>query len=286
MISLITTFDPQRLPLLPWFVRHYRACGVTAFYINLHFDSGYGADQQAHFVERANAILGALDLRLHSAFSCPYDSRANRQRHDQIQSEIAARSPWIVWADSDELHELPDDLSSLTAHMSRNSIDFAAGCLVDRMARRGFPALREDISPWREFPLGTDITRSVLQGCANKILLTRADARLSEGNHVIRAAAVPKRLSGIYPVHHFKWDASVVTRLGRRLEDDWKQRCPWWPESSRAIEWIEAGGKLAGMDLFDFEDDLHPGDGGPFGGSLRYTRNQVRANARAAGSSE
>ena len=283
MISLITTFDPQRLPLLPWFVGHYRACGVEAFYINLHFDSGYGADERAHFEQRANVILGALDLRLHSTFSCPYDSRDNRRRQDEIQSEIAASSPWIVWADSDEFHEFPDDLAALAAHMDRHSIDYIAGRFVDRMARDGFPAMREQLSPWRQFPLGTDVTQSVLGAWVNKIVFTRAQASLGPGNHTIRSAVAPRRLSGVYPVHHFKWDATVVARLGRRLEEDWRQRCPWWPESRRALEWIESGGKLAGLACYDFEDDLHPGEGGPLSGNMRYTRNQVRASARAAG---
>jgi hypothetical protein len=281
VISLITTCDPQRLYLLPWFVKHYRACGVDRFYINLHFDSIYGPEVQADLATRAEAILRDLDLRLYSTYASPYDSAVTRARHDSIQQEIASISPWIVWADIDEFHEFSDSLSSLTAFMRARSLGCIAGFLVDRMARNGLPAFRNEVSPWRQFPLGTDITGTILGGCVDKIMLAGSGVSLVVGNHRIAVPGSAGKLPGTYPVHHFKWDASVVPRLQRRLEDDWKQRCPWWTESENALKWLLAGrgDGFEGLDVFDFEDDRRSDDGGPASGSIRYLSNRLRASA-------
>jgi hypothetical protein len=44
--------------------------------------------------------------------------------------------------------------------------------------------------------------------------------------------------SELVEVHHFKWDASVVDRLKRRLRPDFQAQCPWWTESKTILDFI------------------------------------------------
>jgi hypothetical protein len=275
MISIITTCDPARFHLLRSFVAHYRAYGVEAFYINLHFDTVYPVEVRASYLAGANNILADIGLSIHSVYACPFDAMAIRRHHDLIQARIATSSPWIVSADLDEFHEFPDGLHSLVSFLESHSLDFTRGCFVDRMARNGFPEVQEGLSLWKQFPLGTDMTQAVLGGWIDKITLARSRISLLPGNHRMRRGTFAKPMAGFHPIHHFKWDASVLPRLRRRLEKDWKERCTWWDESERALQWIEggAGGAFTGLKVFDFCDDHFHGEGGPLSDNANYQRN-------------
>jgi hypothetical protein len=277
MIALITTCDPQRFNLLRPFVAHYRAYGVRSFFINLHFDVSYPPDQHAAHSERANALLGDLGLSLHSVYSGPFDAMAIRRHHDSIQKNIASRFRWLISADLDEFHEFPDQLDKFAPFLESKNLDGVRGRFVDRMARAGFPELQPDVSIWRQFPLGTDMTRAVLRGWIDKVMLHRPEVRLVPGHHDAYGGANIRFWAETCAVHHFKWDATVVPRLRRRLEEDWRRRCPWWTQSERALSWLgrsEETNAFPGLRVFDFHDDImHEGEG-PLGQNPRYLSSQ------------
>lgn len=280
MISLITTCDPQRFYLLRPFVEHYRAYGVDAFYINLNFDVKYPVDQHAAYLEQANSILGKLGLSIYSVYVCPFDAMAVRRHHDAIQARIAPHSPWIVSADLDEFHEFPDELHALAAFMESHRMDHVRGRFVDRMARSGFPEFSEGMSIWKQFPLGTDITREILHAYVDKVMLSHSDVALLPGHHFIQSGPTMMPFDGIHPVHHFKWDATVVPRFKRRLEADWKKRCPWWIQSEKGLDWMARMGVadvFTGLRVFDFEDDMQTDDGGPHSSNEKYLWRRSRS---------
>lgn len=277
MISLITTCDPERFYLLRPFVEHYRAYGVERFYINLHFEVTYPAEHHARYLAQANDILAPMQLAIHSVYSCPFDAMAIRRHHDGIQVSIGPRSPWIVAADLDEFHEFPDQLPALVRHMDKHGIDHVRGRFVDRMARNGLPEYQASQTLWQQFPLGTDMTRTILRGWSDKVMLYRSNLPLLPGHHAVRSGVPANSMPGTFAVHHFKWDSSVIPRLRRRLEDDWKRRCFWWVESEMGLAWIEGRAAMEtfpGLRVFDFGDDRRADGGGPHSGNEIYLRHR------------
>jgi lipopolysaccharide biosynthesis glycosyltransferase len=279
-IGLTVTCDPLRFHLLPQFVEHYRAYGVDDFYINLHFDVSYNGDEKEQHLQRADAILSAYDLQIHSTYSCMFTAMAIREHHDAIIAKIGARTPWIVAADMDEFHEFPDALPALATFMTSHGIGYVRGRFVDRLARQGFPDFRQDISIWKQYPLGTDMTRSIVGGWVDKVMFARAGISLRPGHHATTPQETARALGDVFAVHHFKWDSSVIERLKRRLLDDWKKTCPWWTQSDKALSWIEGAGSegLSGLSIFDFEDDTIASAGGPHSNNPRYRAHRSPRN--------
>lgn len=277
VVGLIATCDPQRLDLLAPFVAHYRRYGVDEFFISLHLDVKYPAERHDELSAQAAAALAECGVALHATYACAFDAMAIRRHHDGIQQGVGSKFDWLVSADIDEFHEFPDALGAFTRDLQRHDAQCVTGHFIDRMARQGFPAVRGDQSLWSQFPLGTDITRTVLHGWSTKVMLHRPSVKLLPGHHYPEGSVDAWAQS--YAVHHFKWDATVVPRLRRRLEQDWRDRCPWWTESARALEWLDAGataGPFAGLRVVDFEDDRQADGGGPLGANPRYFSGDFR----------
>jgi hypothetical protein len=114
----------------------------------------------------------------------------------------------------------------------------------------------------------------VLGARTDKVVMARRETRLGVGNHQLRGRTPPDPTEPVIPVHHFKWDATVVERLRRRLDPDWKARCRWWTVSATALDRIAYGDgavPLDGLEIIDFGDD-RPGRGaGPLSGNPAYT---------------
>jgi hypothetical protein len=271
--TLITTCDPQHFHLLRPFVNHYRSYGVQRFIINLHFDIHYAPNTFDSYRSLAEKELSEIGLTLHSVYACPFDAMAIRRHHDRLQSTI--NSKWFISADIDEFHEYPDSVANVINFMESNGQDYMCGGLVDRLARTGFPPFEAGSSLWKQFPLGTDLTRSILRGWVDKVMLSRAGLRLMPGHHRLHPGQTALAFPGAQPVHHFKWDISVVERLRRRLEEDWKQRCRWWTESERVLEWMHdrSSQLFAGLRVYDFMDDTSS-ESGPLSRNPRYLRNR------------
>lgn len=279
-IALISSFGPDHLHLVSPFIEHYRLFGVNAFFLNVHFDSRFPQESHAGFIEKAAAILARHGVSVHSSYAVPFDAMAIRRHHEAIQCEIASQFRWIVWADIDEFHEFPCLLPDLVERLETNECSYVKGRFIDRMARRGLPDFSLDQSPWQQFPIGTNITRAVLGGVCDKVMLGRSDISVIPGHHDISPDVVAKAYPGVYAVHHFKWDQSVVARLKLRLEKDWRDRCTWWVQSARALEWLSRGcaADLEGIQRYDFQDDHFENGGGPFSGNVRYRSSVVVAS--------
>jgi len=281
-IALITSCGPAHFHLLPPFVEHYRRCGVGRFFINIHFDTPYPASSHEAHCAVARDILAACGESIYSIYACPFDAMSVRKHHEAIQTQMAHEFDWMVWADIDEFHEFRQPLMDLTKQMDSGGFDYVTGRFVDRMARQGFPVVSQEKSIWQQFPLGTDITRAVLKGLNEKVMLSRSRVCVIPGHHSVREGQSARVMPGILAVHHFKWDAGVTERLERRLQDDWRQRCTWWTQSERALNWMHIAPeeRFPGLKVFDFEDDLMLDGGGPFSSNPLYMNNGGKAFAR------
>ncbi len=274
MIRLIATCEPARLPMLPQFVHNYARQGVDDFILSLQLEPSvdHGATSRAR--AQADDIARKLDIRPLLDLRVPFDAMALRTHHDVLQSSECSMQDWIVWADVDEFHWFGAHLREICADCDSQGHDAVRGQFVDRVARAGeLPPFDPERSIWSQFPIGCDVTSSIVEGMSKKVVLARARVRMRHANHDPlrhqRVSWSPIRA----PIFHFKWDASVLPRLQARLEPDWKERCAWWTQSAAAISAIDASNgriPIERLRCFDFHDDDYPTEYFPYETNRRY----------------
>lgn len=246
MLHLIATAEHTRVAWLPQFVEHYRELGVERFHLSLHVEPGTARDAAARAVRSAEEILGGMGIALFAVVICPFDSDAFRAWHDEAQAQRTAPGDWIVWADSDEFQIYPAPLPEMIRRAEREGYDFFRGIMIDRVAADGALVDFDASRPvWEQYPRRCRLTRDVALACDIKTPCARAEIVMLGGNHGPEDETGWTECPDWAEIHHFKWDSTVVRRLRRRLEPDWKERCFWWTESARLLDHIERhGGRI------------------------------------------
>jgi hypothetical protein len=252
MIRLICTLEPVRISFLPQFLDHYSRLGVERFHLSLQVEPGADAGWVDHSVSEANAALAQYGTGLAAVLQKPFSSFVLREHHDRLQSTHASAGDWIVWSDIDEFQVYPGEFKSLIRLAESLEIDYFRGHFVDRLAADGkLRAFDPHQSIWAQYPRQFKLDPSLSPGMTQKVACARSGVQVSRGNHF---ALNEERLcyyAEPVEVHHFKWDASVVSRLKRRLQPDFQMHCPWWVESKAVLEFIEEhdGSLLPVLDL-------------------------------------
>jgi hypothetical protein len=254
MLHLICTVEHGRIDWLPQFVEHYRGLSVERFHLTLHFEPDVPREVMALRTRLAEETLSALGIGLHAVLIWPYDSDTLRDHHDQVQSQIAAAGDWIVWADLDEFQVYPEPLTELIAQAERDGYDYFRAVMIDRVAEDGsLPAFDPDQPIWEQYPRRCHLTRDVAGAWDIKATCARGEVIMKGGNHDPVDGWPAEAWPALFEVHHFKWDASVVPRLQRRLQPDWKERCYWWTESAALLDHIERNGGRVDPALLEAE---------------------------------
>ncbi|MGA2435497.1 MAG: hypothetical protein ABSG25_09450 [Bryobacteraceae bacterium] len=236
----MSTVEEARINWLPQFINHYRNLGVEAFHVSIHFEADIPKHQIVETTARSEKLLDGCGVALSAVLVCPYDAMTTRAHHDHLQAQVPSRDDWIVWADIDEFQLWPGEIKSLLLHASRERLDYFRGEVIDRVSEDGtLTEFDPSESLWSQFPRKCHLTRDVASAPTRKVACSRAPIKITPGNHYAVDESVLNCSEQIIEVHHFKWDASVVTRLRRRLQPEWRDRCPWWTESKRLLDHIE-----------------------------------------------
>lgn len=257
MLHLVCTYSIFQQNRLPQFVAHYRQLGVERFWLTPHVDSGAAGSPAAL------EALDALDATAHEAGVQPlplasyeFDPRVARRHHDALQKEIPSRD-WIVWADLDEFQTYPEPLADVIARAERNGEGAVGGEFVDRIDREGrLPELDTAVPLGEQFPVGCNLTATALRGFTHKVVLARSSIRVTSGNHEVLENPETFRWSeSLSAVHHFKWDATVLSRSEHRLEAFRRQEIPCWTETQSFFEYMSTRQSLnlEALKTFDFE---------------------------------
>jgi hypothetical protein len=246
MIHLISTIEEARIDWLPQFVDHYTRLGVDEFHLSVHFEPDTPRERIAHSTARAEKLLKPFDKTLTAVLVCPYDAHATRSHHDELQSQIACQDDWILWADIDEFQVWPDEMRFLLKCAARRRVDYFRGEIIDRVSEDGsLTIFNPHTSIWSQYPRKCHITRDVANAPTQKVACSKVMIKITPGNHYAIDHLLLKCDVSLIEVHHFKWDASVVNRLKRRVLPDWRQRCHWWTESQALLEHIDTcGGRI------------------------------------------
>lgn len=245
MVYLVSTFEPLRIPFLAQFVEHYLVLGVHRFLLSLQLEPDVNQKLADEAKRQASQTLQPYGLTLAGTLVQPFNSLNLRLHHDRLQAENCTKDDWTVWADLDEYQVYPGDFRSLLDFADSLNLDYFHGYLVDRVAADGALRAFDPAKPiWTQYPRrftppGVEPSQKVY-----KVACARSYVPISRGNHFPTGERQFRYYSEPVEVHHFKWDDTVVPRLTRRLQDDFRQSCEWWTESRDLLDYIEKHGRI------------------------------------------
>lgn len=239
MIHLICTLEPVRIAFLRQFVDHYARLGTERFHLSLQVEPEVDPGWVDQAAAQANAILAENGTKLTAVLQKPFNSAALREHHDQLQDLHTRPGDWIIWSDIDEFQVYPGDFKSLIQLADSLEIDYFRGHWVDRVAEDGKLRVFDPEQPiWSQFPRQFNLSRTHPVGMSQKVTCARQSVRVGRGNHYPVNDGSLCYYAEPVEVHHFKWDATVIDRLKRRLQPDFQAKCPWWVESKAILDFI------------------------------------------------
>jgi hypothetical protein len=277
-IHLVVTVADFQIHRIPAFIAHYEAMGVTQFWLTIHCEKTPDQITDLQLCAAAEPFLRGKPVEL-AVLRGSHDAMLVRSHHDALTERVIGPGIWIVWADIDEFQVYPRDLHAVLARADQTGATYISGELIDRVASNGeLPPLHPDTDLWTQFPVGCSLTSTIMGGYTHKVTASKSHLGICHGNHE-PLTLVPSNhwASDLVAIHHFKWDATVVPRLERRLLPDWKDRCPWWVETERALNFLNGRSMvdLSILDTFTFANGRHlPSDTAAW----QFVRKQRMAN--------
>jgi len=215
VFAVVTMYENP--DLLVHFLDHYARLGVYRILVSVRT------------AEQGDLYDSAVSQATHFQARVYWESAQQFADSDKAEVEQAilekngvGPDDYVMHLDMDEFHEYPASLAEIVRIMNRRDAWALRGWMVDRVAEDGALApIRPSPSIGEQFPIGCDLTGSLLKGWTQKIVLCRGRVRLQGGvNHDTCNALyddVPIGDGDQYLVHHFKWMQGVDERLRTRL---------------------------------------------------------------------
>ncbi|KAF0675882.1 hypothetical protein [Profundibacterium mesophilum] len=229
------------LPLLPHFLRHYRALGIAPdrFVILLN-----AADAEHPGLARARAVIRDEGItRAAIDWIAPYTSGSMWARRGAAQAEFCAPDAWVLNADVDEFHRWPEPLADCLARADALGVDCIQGVMIDRLAPGGVLA---PVAPapgiGTQFPIRAEVAQAIggesqVHGRGGTVKIMAAHGRLLPrrgGHRPLDESGVRylyRNPLGEFPqiddpqfrfrvpttVEHVHWTAELAARLELRL---------------------------------------------------------------------
>lgn len=233
--------------LLDHFYEHYKVMGITEFHIGI-----LEGAEWLHQVERWAFKKG---IRTHR-FKMEDRMQGARDSVDQNDTRKAVIDPgeWYAVADLDEFVVFASGKSfpEMVDAAQICGCNVVTGGMYDRITADG--ELPEELweNIWDQFPVCLELTKHLVGGNSSKMVLARGDVVITHGHH-----ADPSVQSlHVAQVHHFKWRASVVTMLERRMEE-YKAAGRCWQDSFNVLEHLNKNGGYLNVEELIRKDVAH-----------------------------
>ncbi|MBV8656721.1 MAG: glycosyltransferase family 2 protein [Burkholderiales bacterium] len=251
MIYLICTLEPTRIQWLPQLVQHYRTLGVDRFLFSLQQEPTVNRLMRERAFERFAEQLRVLECEHAFSLNATFDVWALREQHARLHAQFVSAEDWVVWCDSDEFQVYPCGLKSLTTECESKGIELLRGVFIDRIAADySLPQFDPAMSVWAQFPLCCNVSALLAKAETRKVVLCRGHIQLDVGHHRPFSGGSYTSARGWVQIHHFKWHAGVIQTLRFRIQPAWRDKCNWWMESKRLLDYFEAnGGRFSLADL-------------------------------------
>jgi hypothetical protein len=228
-LKLICTIT-NNADLVPAFLEHYTAQGVTHFYF-FRYASADIIVVPEKFKEQVTIVNSCCVEGV-----VEYDY--NVLNPPRLLQKIFVRADeWHITADLDEFSVMPDGqrLVDVIEECERKGLNYISGYFVDRFAVENKLPDKLEGNIWKQFPKSGDFTQSVVKGCTEKCVATKGNIYLNAGHH--NADKTHAHLVKPYPikakVNHFKWWGNILVRLHKRYYErktlipnyEWAEEC-------------------------------------------------------------
>jgi len=240
---LITTIGDD-LSLTITFIKYYsKMCKTIIFLINSE-DYNNTINHLRKFESFFNSTK-FIFIKFSGEFS---ETRKVSLEHKAIRDHI--KDDYILYADSDEFIYFPGGLENRIKLMHQFGENFIEGRMIDRLSFSGNLKVYNYLIPLEEqFPIGSDITKSICGAWNKKIVLAHSDIKLGGGHHVIfnkngveyNGTKVQPYIDELPPwsygveLHHFKWNSNLLNKLIKQLQYKSKSLNSWKNELNRFI---------------------------------------------------
>jgi hypothetical protein len=214
-------------------LRHYLALGVTSFHLIVH--GPRSENEQLYRVRDAYPIV--VEDEYQGEFLAT-------EKLKRVTDLLAAMTEdWVVWVDSDEFLEVPEEtLLATVDRLESLHSDVLVAPMVQRLTPTGSlstPTIIED--PFDTFPLcSIDLyERMGVEASLQKhpLLYYTSSTVLSDGgNHGLPYGSRGRPAPFLGVTHHFKWRRGVRDRLIARAESNH----PWRHESATFAAYLRS----------------------------------------------
>ncbi len=247
MRAYLTVLDGDAA-LVPYFVQHYQRLGATSFPVLVYSDAADELDRIAEMVRSAGGVPRPLTCFPSATFSAVGRERQIRKVHPAGE--------WAFFADLDEFVQTS---AEEVATIIQSGAPYLFGRWLDRIAPGGKLADPQPGRPLEEtYPFGTYTRRQLKAG--DRAYVLSPTAPLSHHPDSCRWGRKLMKQAATAPVHHFKWQTNVISRLRKRLERieaAGKGQSPWHRRVSRTLDYIEQFDGVNPTKLFHVGDQLH-----------------------------
>ncbi len=207
--------------MLEHFIEHYQSQEIDDFLIILHKAN----DQYQDAVN----ILAGYGIKP-VMYVSDYSAMLKAKRVMEIKNQHISQHDWVVYADVDELQVYPSRLKDILKQCDSHGYTALTGVFIDRIAENGeLIDIETAPSIWEQFPYSAPVTQEITGGWHRKVCVAKGGVSLCySGSHHrnygcdnVRAYKAtyldPTNWPGEVEIHHFKWDASLRTRLENKL---------------------------------------------------------------------
>lgn len=245
-IFVVTTVDSRNAVVAEHFIRHYLSLGILPndILVLLHTTATSFDNTTLPMLNRWNVSV--------VEWIGPFSSAA-KLYHQIALLALASKRDWLLYADVDEFARFTLPLSMVVNRLQRENCTHMFGTFVDRVSADGsllVPKLDKPLG--EQFPRECHVTKTLLHGTTQKVVLVRGDLRAGSGHHVIMPfqlfgkngwvpptkTSVPLRQAASNVViDHYKWVAGVIVTLAeRRAHYRDVLKLSWWRESNAFLE--------------------------------------------------
>lgn len=247
----VTISTADDMTLLYHVLHHYYKLGIQTHYflIILHHD-----EKKSIYIEEARIICEMFGVYNIMYWTGPYSSRQMHANRKRFRKELDIQAEdWIVHADSDQLHEFPDNNAPYFLRMASDlGYDSIYGYYVDRVSTNGaLLNITTRTSLFEQFPLSCYMSTKVVvlnQNDADlniptKIMAFKGKLCENQGGGTVqderKICAFPARLN----THHFKWNWGVLRKMTMREEAE--KEFDWVYQATNVLKHIkENNGKI------------------------------------------
>lgn len=237
------------IALLDHFREHYLNIGITEFHIGV-FEGGQFVREIENWAWRYSDHVRTHRFEIEEGLQGARDS----VDQNKTRELVVALDEWYAVADLDEFvvfnsgatfPEKVEDACGLR-------VTAVTGGMYDRVTPNGYlPDLLED-DIWDQFPVCLELTKHLVRGNSSKMVLARGDVPVTNGHH-----ADPSRPSlHVAQVHHFKWRASVVEMLKKRMAH-YKAIGGCWLDCQNVLDHLRMNGGFLNIEELTRRDIGH-----------------------------